>query len=335
MTELSNGRPVRISGTLFHIPRKDRSQFKDYFAALLGVNASRSSSILVAPPSVLRDAIKKVERRFDAISNQDVKNRCWQIVNKLFSYTKFYEGKGWRLMADKHLAGESLPSWGVAQFIKMLGVRYCPYCNSDPVYAVDVRRPRSEGASNKPRVNGKIAKSALDHYYSQKDYPYLAISLGNLVPSCTRCNTSMKGDFEFTGRRYAHPYEDKVHESFRFRCDEQENGAFVITSAPAQTAEERRARRLVEFFQVDKVYTALYQTEIADLITRRKKFGRHYVREFLGKILIGHSQDEINRLVYGYSFNPGEINKERLGKLMIDVSGIDSLRREVQGVHTD
>ena len=36
-----------------------------------------------------------------------------------------------------------------------------------------------------------------DHWFPKKKYPLLAISFYNLIPCCTYCNSSVKGDIEF------------------------------------------------------------------------------------------------------------------------------------------
>jgi len=51
------------------------------------------------------------------------------------------------------------------------GVLVCPYCNRN---YINVRDERMGGQ--------------LDHFYSKSSFPFFAISLYNLVPSCTVCN---------------------------------------------------------------------------------------------------------------------------------------------------
>lgn len=53
-----------------------------------------------------------------------------------------------------------------------LDIRTCPYCN------------RTYIGSSK----GKILSVQLDHFYSKSKYPFFAVSLYNLIPSCPFCN---------------------------------------------------------------------------------------------------------------------------------------------------
>lgn len=61
---------------------------------------------------------------------------------------------------------------------RQLGVRVCPYCNrmyTTTLFGEDKIRPD------------------FDHFYPKSKYPYLAVSLFNLIPSCSMCN-KRKGD---------------------------------------------------------------------------------------------------------------------------------------------
>ncbi|WP_415397185.1 hypothetical protein [Sulfurimonas sp. CS5] len=60
----------------------------------------------------------------------------------------------------------------------------CYYCNIDFINTYNTR-------------NEKKNKFTLDHYFDKYTYPYLALSLYNLVPSCYTCNSKLKGIKEF------------------------------------------------------------------------------------------------------------------------------------------
>lgn len=56
---------------------------------------------------------------------------------------------------------------------RQLGVKVCPYCNrmyTTTLFGEDKIRPD------------------FDHFYPESKYPYLAVSLFNLIPSCSMCN---------------------------------------------------------------------------------------------------------------------------------------------------
>ena len=69
-------------------------------------------------------------------------------------------------------------------FEKQLETRTCYFCNIHYVneYKVDEEEYKNE--------------FTLDHYYDKGSYPYLALSLYNLIPSCYVCNSKLKKSIE-------------------------------------------------------------------------------------------------------------------------------------------
>jgi len=61
--------------------------------------------------------------------------------------------------------------WGY-KIVKLTQTDVCPYCNRNFTF----------------NFNEKETTVELDHYYPKEKYPYLALNLYNLVPSCHTCN---------------------------------------------------------------------------------------------------------------------------------------------------
>ena len=60
------------------------------------------------------------------------------------------------------------------KFFNLLDIRTCPYCNRQYTFTLDEKK-----AKTSPEY---------DHFYDKADYPMLAVSFYNLVPSCHTCN---------------------------------------------------------------------------------------------------------------------------------------------------
>lgn len=60
---------------------------------------------------------------------------------------------------------------------KALGLKACPYCNAEDLTTMELED-----------IDKELRDSELDHFYPRKLFPYLAISLYNLIPSGTLCN---------------------------------------------------------------------------------------------------------------------------------------------------
>lgn len=95
-----------------------------------------------------------------------------------------------------------------AEFYAALDVKVCPYCNRCLI------EPINDGADKKTVVG------ELDHFYCKSKYPYLAVSLYNLVPSCGICNgKSRKGEKDLCGTMFENPYllQDNDGMTFGFK----------------------------------------------------------------------------------------------------------------------
>ena len=88
----------------------------------------------------------------------------------------------------------------VYQLLTLLGISVCPYCNRQYITTAVYGRQ-----SVRPQI---------DHFFCKKDYPYLALSINNLVPSCSVCNLQ-KHD---RNKEILYPYDEELGESFIFRA---------------------------------------------------------------------------------------------------------------------
>lgn len=94
----------------------------------------------------------------------------------MFDYEQFRNNFGRRLISSHHLS-------------------VCPFCAHD---SVDI-------------INGvrKNHLPALDHFLPKSKYPFFALSVNNLLPSCHRCNSSFKGEVDMIRNNY-HPLRDRI-----------------------------------------------------------------------------------------------------------------------------
>lgn len=78
----------------------------------------------------------------------------------------------------------------------------CLYCNQEPI--------QTQGKRVKYRTD-------LDHFYPKTKFPFLAVTLSNLIPSGKICNQSYKKNQDMID--YAHPFVDGVNDSSLFYLD--------------------------------------------------------------------------------------------------------------------
>lgn len=97
----------------------------------------------------------------------------FSVIEKCFDYKDFGEKRG---------------AWNAYLLVELYGLRVCPYCQIHHVnYHIDRSVVRGR------RINPDyLIRPPLDHFLPESKYPYLAVSLGNLVPSCAQCNSGVK-----------------------------------------------------------------------------------------------------------------------------------------------
>ena len=91
-------------------------------------------------------------------------------------------------------ARKSSARWCAYDLCLAANYRICPYCQQ--AYAMTVVREDKE----------RCFRPTLDHYYPKSRFPFLSLSIYNLIPSCYTCNSSLKGAKDFYQRKHLHPY---------------------------------------------------------------------------------------------------------------------------------
>ena len=130
-----------------------------------------------------KEDLENIIMRLDKFNEKDSK----ELVNNVFQYQKFSQ----RIWAKN--------------LLKELNVRVCPYCNRQYTFT----------------LNNQSVRPQFDHYYPKTKYPYLAISLFNLIPSCNICNQA-KSTLDTYDKPILYPYEQEFGQQIYF-ITESEN----------------------------------------------------------------------------------------------------------------
>lgn len=106
---------------------------------------------------------------------------------------------------------DSMASTFSYEITSALGINICPYCNYE-----DTETIIGEGARARPD---------LDHFHPKSKFPFLALTLSNLIPSGHRCNKNYKKSQSMLN--YEHPYisgvEDETIFYFEMNYDQERN----------------------------------------------------------------------------------------------------------------
>lgn len=147
-------------------------------------------------------AILKAIRDFDRSSSEYGSvwsSRASRKFDSVFDYSKF---------SRKSLAG-----WSAYELCRSAKYNICPYCQQS--FAMTVFRGGE-----------RCFRPTLDHFYPKSRFPFLSLSLYNLVPSCYTCNSSLKGSKDFHAKRHMHPYEGSSGVGFELDMDRYQKGKF-------------------------------------------------------------------------------------------------------------
>lgn len=198
-----------------------------------------------------------------------------------------------------------------------LNIKACLYCNSQ--YTLVVKKG-----------NSKVAKLQFDHFFPKSPYPYLSISLYNLIPSCASCNHS-KSDTFYKLNELTHPYFEDFHSLFNFAIPTKSHIKLLMgKDVPVNELEPSIALPvLLEVENYDKEFhlTGIYQrhTDIVKEIYEKAYAYKEGGKEALLKLekngkKIFNDEKQIQRMLLANYTIDVDINKRPLTKFMQDMA---------------
>lgn len=234
--------------------------------------------------------------------NNDLENqKSREDIKKTFNYQYRLIEKKYNIPNYKRQR-QRLAYW----LINKIGIQVCPYCNHNYILTRDSRTPTAREAQ-------------LDHFYSQDNYPALALSFYNLIPSCSSCNR-IKGTKKLTHNPYISGFENlplfKVNNLITVITRQEIPD---ITTTPSST-QNPLVKNDLDLLYINPLYAQ--QTSLAeDLIFKAQGYlGGYYdsVIEtfFKDKSL---SMPEIKRMLFGYHLEVEDLSKQPLSKFGRDI----------------
>jgi len=192
-------------------------------------------------------------------------------------------------------------------FEKQVEVHVCYFCNIEYI--------------NKFTTHNKKVKNGftLDHYLDKGKYPYLALSLYNLIPSCYVCNSKVKGRNEVNTLSPTSSSFD-FHEKVKFKTFmKNENLQIVVDEDFSLLLKEDFSdiyAQYIKVFELDGRY-AYHKYKVIEMINKRKEYPDSRIRELAH--LIQKTEEEVKQDLFGEYFNE-ELYKRPLSKLIRDIS---------------
>lgn len=288
--------------------------------------------VLIGKPKFLRKVIEKSEgldvklRRKNYLTNNWINTKLHTRLLEIFNYDNdFKVGPQSRTLEGSRL-------WTAYHLVDKLNINVCPYCNriyTNTFYSLNEGRTRPH----------------LDHYYSKSIYPFLAISLYNLIPSCYSCNSNFKLDKDFYKEKHLHPYENSMGKNIKFTLRpikkpinvggkvrngydlEFTKGKLEAFKLMIDSDSEKRANLKQAWansnstFHLEEMY-ATHKDVLHEMIQKSKVYKEEYAdwleKRYVGKIF--KSRSEIDQMIIGNYINEKDFGKRPLAKLTYDIS---------------
>lgn len=233
-------------------------------------------------------------------------------LKKVFNYDAFIKKK---TVVQK----PETSTWCGYQLAYQLGARVCVYCNRN--YTVTLQINKSG-----------IVRPQLDHFYPKSIYPYLSVSLYNLIPACPTCNANLKLDQVMLNEdfedEYMHPYEDEICNQVRFEFSIV--GSHDITQYFSNIAPEEIRLKLVgldinpkfersaDLFKLEQLY-ALHREEFADIMNLVNSFSESSLQEVGDLLSLNSYQRHSMKKELVTRLSTQSPDKKSLGKAINDL----------------
>lgn len=251
----------------------------------------------------LKDIIRKFQPRFpvNKDGNIDKKSETYKTVYRVFVNYGYNKAKFKEIV------------W------KMTNLRVCPYCNRTYIPFIHLKG------------KGQSIKGQLDHFFPKETYPYLAVSIFNLVPSCSYCNgVSCKStsDPNDPKTRLVSPFGLRDHKGMRFRlrkfdanifdlekCAESIDLGIDISANPAMNAN-------VSVFHLRDIYMA-HRDIAAEIIFRHRAISKPEYIDFIRSLLkdesLHISMKELSLIYWGVPLSEERLGDRPMSKFTLDL----------------
>ena len=256
--------------------------------------------ILLTTP-VDNDSLKRYPELFKVFANAGSYKNSSLILENVFRYETFTA------------RGE------IHAFVQSLGVDICPYCNR--LYITTALRTK----------HASPIRPELDHYRSKSRYPFFALSILNLIPSCSVCN-HIKGDQK---KEMLYPYGEGLDNDYMFQT-ESINGIiylsgaripkedFIISlkkkNAHMNSRKNKRTKTSIKTLQLSSMYNA-HREYVSDMMFQRYVFDDPMIHELMEQFPeLFKDEKEVRNMLLLMDISPSKWGNRPLSKLTHDIS---------------
>lgn len=296
----------RISNGVI-VKKKDGRTNKSYILSnaakdiLLPNNSDESilKELLDSEPVVLKELNDSLTNQLNAIPNvADRPDK--KLLLKIFGYEQVF-----------NTSSKSEAYW----LSKQIDSNTCVYCNRQYAFTIEKNNGRNK--------DERITRPVFDHWFDKKDYPLMSLSLCNLIPSCTICNSSVKGATKFDITTHIHPYiHEEGHPDITFRASLTADIPLKWTVA-IDTPIGSKEERTVTDMKLQEIYAMHGELEVRDLMNFKDAYPTGYLKQLFENVL-KDSKYQLNRsevycMLFGTEMDNSHFLDRPLSKLKHDI----------------
>lgn len=185
---------------------------------------------------------------------------------------------------------------------KQLNVKTCPYCNRQYTFTIE--------------KGTKTIRPEFDHFHSKSEFPYLALSFYNLIPSCSICNHTKLDDLIDTS-----PYNNGFEDNFRFRVKTKTGEEASLDWALEEDIEIDFSNDNLNIgaFALKELYNE-HIDYVKEIIDKAQAYNHSYYASLIDSYKgLGKQEADIDRFIWGNYLENAEHEKRPLSKLTKDI----------------
>lgn len=195
-----------------------------------------------------------------------------------------------------------------SEYIKDLDISVCPYCNRN--YILNFKKSKLLEAT-----------AQLDHFFDKKTYPYFAVSVYNLVPSCQTCNQRKSTQQNDIYHPFVNSFNSDVKFKLKINDTEFYNKTDSIEIKRKIIENEEKVKSHIETFNIDSLYNE-HKDIILELIQKAQIYNESYIDELMQNYegTIFKNREDLMRLITCGYVTDEDFHKRPLSKLIKDIS---------------
>lgn len=176
----------------------------------------------------------------------------------------------------------------------------CPYCNRNfinPIYK-----------ENSVEKDHKNQSTDIEHFFPKSIYPFLSLSISNLLPSCAFCN-KIKSDVDTFQHNCLSPYEIKNND---FRFD------FTLKSEKVKEVKliSKKGCKNSEILYLESLYNEVHSKYINDIFDDVLKYPKSYKDSLKKEFKL--TEEDYKKVFRNY-YKEEHFNKHPLSKMTKDL----------------